>query len=327
MNRLTRICALTAAVALACSAGFAQGSGSAIPGPRPQVSKKPRKPWAHAGAVAAVDGVKITEAEYRSMLNRIVRPWHPPAVRKQAGEHVIKELIGLKLIDAYVTANRDKAFDKQVDEAMANIEKQARSAGHIREGQTLAQALSAVGSTVDGFRARVGRDLTVKKVLENKVTDETVRAEYDKDPGALDEVRASHILLLTQGKSDEKKAEALKKIKEMLVKVKAGEDFAALARQYSDCSSKAKGGDLDFFPREKNVPPFSKAAFAMKIGEISDIVETKYGYHIIKVTDRRSNKFEAAKDQLRRRLVQTAIDALIDGLRDKAKVEIDPNLP
>ena len=101
-----------------------------------------------------------------------------------------------------------------------------------------------------------------------------------------EQVRASHILLKTEGKDD---AAVKKQAEELLAKVKAGADFAELAKKYSeDEASKAKGGDLDFFRKGQMVPEFDKAAFAMKPGEISDLVKTQFGYHIIKVVDKKA---------------------------------------
>jgi len=101
-----------------------------------------------------------------------------------------------------------------------------------------------------------------------------------------EQVRASHILLKTEGKDD---AAVKKQAEELLAKAKAGADFAQLATKYSeDDSSKVKGGDLDFFPKGQMVPEFDKTAFSMKPGEISDLVKTQYGYHIIKLTDKKT---------------------------------------
>jgi peptidyl-prolyl cis-trans isomerase D len=100
-----------------------------------------------------------------------------------------------------------------------------------------------------------------------------------------EQVRASHILLKTEGKDE---AEVKKQAEDLLAKAKAGADFAKLATEYSeDDSSKVKGGDLDFFGKGRMVPEFDKVAFSMKPGEISDLVKSQFGYHIIKVTDKK----------------------------------------
>jgi len=100
-----------------------------------------------------------------------------------------------------------------------------------------------------------------------------------------EQVRASHILLKTEGKDD---ATVKKQAEDLLAQVKKGADFAELASKYSeDDASKVKGGDLDFFSKGTMVPEFDKAAFSMKVGDISDLVKSQFGYHIIKVTDKK----------------------------------------
>ncbi|MBI9074705.1 MAG: peptidyl-prolyl cis-trans isomerase [Desulfatibacillum sp.] len=126
-----------------------------------------------------------------------------------------------------------------------------------------------------------------------KVTKEDIRKHYDDNLDRLyskpAEVRASHILFDTRNAKTPEEKEAIKKqAQETLVLARApGADFAALAAKYSACPSKDKGGDLDFFTRDRMVPPFANAAFALDVGQISGLVETQFGFHIIKVTDKK----------------------------------------
>ncbi len=104
-----------------------------------------------------------------------------------------------------------------------------------------------------------------------------------------EQVRASHILVKVapQATREEKDA-AREKIKEILEQAKAGKDFAALAKAYSECPSGEKGGDLGYFGRNEMVQPFEDVAFTLPVGVVSDVVETRFGYHLIKVTDKKS---------------------------------------
>src|SRR5205823_9773265 len=100
-----------------------------------------------------------------------------------------------------------------------------------------------------------------------------------------EQVRASHILLKTEGKDD---AAVKAKAEDILKQAKSGADFGELAKKYSEDDSNAKnGGDLDFFGKGRMVPEFDRVAFAMEPGQISDLVKTEYGYHIIKLTDKK----------------------------------------
>jgi len=109
-----------------------------------------------------------------------------------------------------------------------------------------------------------------------------------KEEPVPDKIHAAHILLMYKGSMrapediTRTKEEALQEIQKILDKVKAGGDFAELAQHYSDCPSSSKGGDLNEFGRGVMAKPFEDAAFKLKIGEMSDIVETPFGYHIIK---------------------------------------------
>jgi peptidyl-prolyl cis-trans isomerase D len=120
------------------------------------------------------------------------------------------------------------------------------------------------------------------------VTTQELQARYQQNASMYstpEQVRASHILLKTEGKD---KAEVRKQAEQVLAKVKAGGDFAALAKQYSEDTSKDQGGDLDYFGRGRMVKPFEDAAWALEVGQTSGIVESEFGFHIIKLTDKKA---------------------------------------
>ncbi|MHC4673877.1 MAG: peptidylprolyl isomerase [Planctomycetota bacterium] len=160
-----------------------------------------------------------------------------------------------------------------------------------------------------------------------KISEEEISEYYQKNLEKLykksDMVKASHILIDTRKtKTDEEKAEARKKAEGILADAKKeGADFAALAKQHSSCPSKQRGGELDPFPRKgKMVEPFAAAAFALKVGEISDIVETRFGYHIIKVTEKKKAKtipLAEAKNSISKTLSQNKIQTLMKDHMDK----------
>ena len=112
-------------------------------------------------------------------------------------------------------------------------------------------------------------------------------------------------------------------------KLVAGGDFAELAKQFSDCPSSSRGGDLGYFSRGKMVKPFEDAAFALKIGEMSNVVETKFGYHVIKVTDKKPEsvtEFDKEKEKLsnylKREKIQKAVEEYVAKLKQTAKIDI-----
>ena len=130
------------------------------------------------------------------------------------------------------------------------------------------------------------------------------RQRYQVD----ESIRASHILLMTQDKSDDEKAALKQKAEEVLKELQAGADFAALANEHSDDTGTVdKGGDLGWVVRGQMVPNFEKASFALAAGELSEVISTEYGYHVIKVHERqgaRVRPLEEVREEVRQELVQ-----------------------
>ncbi|BBK34483.1 peptidyl-prolyl cis-trans isomerase C [Stella humosa] len=166
---------------------------------------------------------------------------------------------------------------------------------------------------------RVIERVYLTRVVEKAVTEEKLKAKYAefvKTQPVGEEVKASHILL-------EKEDDA----KRLTAELEKGGDFARAAREKSiDPSGRENGGDLGFFQKEQMVPEFSAAAFAMKKGETTKMpVKSQFGWHIIRVTDRRqmaAPTFEAAREELSSELTREAVDAHVKGLREGAKVEL-----
>lgn len=149
-----------------------------------------------------------------------------------------------------------------------------------------------------------------------QVAPEDVKRRYDEDLqqySTPEQVRASHILLKTEGKDD---AVVKKHAEELLAKAKGGADFAKLASENTEEEAgKTRGGDLDFFGKGQMVPEFEKAAFALQPGQISDLVKTQFGYHIITVTDRRAATTRPLEQ------VRTQIEETIKSERAQAEAQ------
>jgi peptidyl-prolyl cis-trans isomerase D len=172
----------------------------------------------------------------------------------------------------------------------------------------------------------------VEKVRETvKVTDADIDAFYKQNLQQYqtpEEVRASHILFKTEGKTE---ADVQAKADEVLKRAKAGEDFAALAKQYSeDESNSATGGDLNYFPRGAMVGEFENAAFSMKTGEISDLVKTSFGFHIIKKVDHKQATTRPVgevrselEEQLKWQKAQAEAETLAKSLEQQIKSAAD----
>jgi peptidyl-prolyl cis-trans isomerase C len=215
---------------------------------------------------------------------------------------VLQRLIQVQLLVARAT-DADKASGQQA----ATLRFDA-----LRTNSTSPEAftrqLKAMGTTAEELRRKMVQESTAEAVLERdlsiSVKDDAVKKFYDDNPSKFEQpemVRASHILLKTRDDSgaelsDDKKAEKHKLAEELLKRARAGEDFAKLAEQYSeDPGSKDRGGEYTF-PRGQMVPEFEAAAFSLKTNEVSDIVTTQFGYHIIKLLEKiPAHKIEFAK--------------------------------
>jgi len=184
----------------------------------------------------------------------------------------------------------------------------------------------------------LAQELLKQELAKISITDEDLKAYYkaNEDTFKVPEmVKARHILI-SAGKSagaDEKK-KAMEKAEELLKRIKAGEDFAKLAAEFSDDKgSKEKGGDLGSFGRGRMVKPFEEAVFALKPGEVSGLVETQFGFHIIKVEEKTAagiEPFEQAKGKVRNRLMDEMAKekskTFIENVMKEAKSEIHPEL-
>jgi len=173
--------------------------------------------------------------------------------------------------------------------------------------------------------------------IRSKVRNDDVllRAYYEKHKADFETVKASHILIrmqgspigLTPGQKDLTEDEALAKAKEIRQKIVDGTPFADLARSESnDMGTSAKGGDLGFLSHGQAVPSFEEALFALKEGELSQPVKTTYGYHLIQVMEKKPSKtFEELRPELQKRLEQEASRNLLNELKAKTKIVIDPS--
>lgn len=173
---------------------------------------------------------------------------------------------------------------------------------------------------VTEYEDRVLSDTLIRRRVADRVTEEALRARYDahiEGLAARSEVWARHILLDSEAVA-----------REIIAALDAGADFAALARERSMGPTAEQGGDLDYFTRDNMVAGFATAAFALEIGQYSpDPVQTEFGWHVIKVEDRRAEgaaSFEEMQDDLRESVTRELLDELLRDLRGRAEIELYP---
>ena len=245
----------------------------------------------------------------------------------------LDKLIGIQLLYQASIKAGNKVDDKQVDEKFAEFKKRfpneeafkkAMDEWHVKEPDMKAELKK--GMVTEAFVVKHFVDKTT-------VPEEKVKAYYDSHPEFFkqpEKVKASHILIKVKPDATEaEKAEAMKKVKAVQEKLKKGDDFAEVAKASSEGPSAAKGGDLGYFGRGQMVKPFEDVAFSLEPGKVSDVVKTQFGYHLIKVADKKPEStvpFDTVKPRLEQYLkqeeVQKEIKKYIDNLRKEAKVEI-----
>ena len=216
--------------------------------------------------------------------------------------------------------------DKSFEELKANIDKDA----------DYKKKLADIGIDDTYLRQEQEQSLTMQKYKENfdkniKITDEEMKKYYEdhKKDYYKDEVKVSRILISTldaNGKevSNAKKKDAKNKAEEVLKKAKSGDEFSQLAKEYSDDKNSAtQGGDLGYISKGQMSKSFEDAAFSLKPGEISNVIETEEGYNIIKVYDKIDKQltFDEVKDQIKSTLTENKYMDSIKEISKKAKVE------
>jgi peptidyl-prolyl cis-trans isomerase C len=225
-----------------------------------------------------------------------------------------------------------KVTDAEINEEMKKLKDQYGSEANFTA------ALNASNVTPATLKAQIERTLLIQKYIETQfssrvtVTDQEIRAAYDRNRDSFrqpEQVKASHILVKIDPADAKKKAEARKKIDDVKAKVAQKQDFESLARTYSEDPSGSKGGDIGYVARGQVLKSFEDALFALKTGEVSDVVETPLGFHLIKATDRKAETvipFETLKDQLAKALKQEKgqqeATASIGKVREATKVTI-----
>jgi peptidyl-prolyl cis-trans isomerase C len=290
------------------------------------------------GKVAVVNGTVIPRAEFDRGMERAYgefastgRPLNAsqlPEVKKG----VIESLINQELLYQESQNKSIKVEDKKIDAEMDALKKRFPSE---KEYNT---ALAKMNLSEAEIKSQITKGMAIQQFIETKfvqkitVSDDETKAHYNnnlkmfKQP---EQVRAMHILIMVAPQAtEEQKAAARKKLHECQKKLGKGEDFEALAKEHSEGPSGAKGGDLGYFSRGQMVPSFEEVAFALKSGEVSDIVETRFGYHLIKVVDKKPGStmsYEEVKDNLKQYMkqqkIQEQVKLYIEKLEKKAKVE------
>lgn len=245
--------------------------------------------FAKKETAASVNGEKISKEELYQKMTHLY------------GKDTLESLITNKLIELESEKQKIKVTGTEIDEELTKLQ------NSYGGEDAFASALQQNNVSIDQVRDDIEHYLLAEKMIEPsiKITEEEMKTYFEQNKDSFDQkeqVKASHILVKDEA--------AAKKVKEELDN---GKDFAELAKKYStDKSNAAAGGDLGYFGKGEMAEEFEKAAFSLKVDEISEPVKTEFGYHIIKVSDKKAAKaakYEDHKKEIKEKLMDEKIQA------------------
>ena len=312
-------------------------STSAAPAaPAPPAGPKPM-PAQIPTVLARVNGEAIEKWEFDNAVKSVEQRAGGPVPAERRDEilrGVLDQLVTLHLLAQESKGRHIEVSDADIDGQIARIKQ------NYPNEEAFTKDVAAQGMTIAMLKSQTRQRMLAQKLVESpdvtggiQVPDPDVDAFYKQNPDRFkqpESVHASHILIgLPQNATVQQKTQARAAAQDTLTKIKAGGDFAVLARERSNDSSGQNGGDLGFIPRGQTVAPFEEAAFKLKPGAVSGIVETQFGFHIIKVHERRAARtvpFAEVSGQIKQFLEQQQkeqkLQQFVEGAKSKAKIQM-----
>ena len=304
-------------------------------------STQPEKPLPPVtgkdGMIAKVNGVGIALALFQSKYDRFTKTFKsrkrqvPNRIAKRYRESVVKRMVEDELVNQEAKSKKIKVSDKDLNKEFEDYKKM------FKDEKRFQRYLKTANLTTSQVKENLTKSITLKLLMKSlgvaQVSEADIKSYYDKHKSKYkvkEQVRASHILLKVKKDAKPEEIESVrKKADELAKQAKAGADFAKLAQENSEGPTKKRGGDLNFFTRGRMVKEFDSAAFAMKVGEVSSPVKTRFGWHVIKVTDKTKahlRKLDEVKDNIQRMLEnranRKARSNLLTQLKENAKIEM-----
>jgi peptidyl-prolyl cis-trans isomerase C len=288
--------------------------------------------------VARVNGKAILGRDLEALVNRELSSIGNPEwknlredYRGQLTLSLLNVLINSKLLFQKAVSSGIKATDSEVQAEFQKIAKTFASDAEMNS------ALASQNTDRAGLEKSLYENLMMSKIVDENVnkkitvTQEDLAKYYSSNPKEFqhpDIVRTSHILIQVAGDAPEQDAKAKERAEAILARIKKGEDFAKLAKENSVDSSASRGGDIGFASREALDAEYSEVAFSLPVGG-TKLVKSQYGYHIIKVTDKKEagvSTLEEAKagltEFLKKEKSQTDLNKLVNELRNQANIDI-----
>ncbi|MFT7621731.1 MAG: peptidyl-prolyl cis-trans isomerase C [Myxococcota bacterium] len=311
---------------------------TAKPGPDAKAAADAPPEERVTGPVALVNGNAISAELYYAEVDKITRRSAkiPPERMNRIKENILKRLIEKQLIKNAVAKSEIKVPDaeiaKEFEQYKTRFRTEEQFQNYLRHGKV----------TIESIKQRISEKKELERLLEKTgklaVTDADVQEFYNKNERFYQEregVKARHVLIkVAENAPKDQEDKASAKVKEVQAALKAGTDFAEVAKKFSEGPSAPKGGDLGFFGRGQMVKPFEEKAFAMKPNEVSDPIRTRFGYHIINVLEKREARKktleevkETISESLRNKKFFQERRALLNQLKTDAKIERKIDIP
>jgi parvulin-like peptidyl-prolyl isomerase len=280
-----------------------------------------------AGDLVIVNGRAITEDDFvhaykkTTLAERIASA--TAEQQKAYLNHVLNVLIEDSLVSEFLDRQKVTVDEKKVDEHIDQLRKQLET-----RGQTLEAFLAQKKIDEKQMRSDIRTFHRWLAYVDSQATEKALKNYFEANRAAYDgsTVRASHILRKVEpSATKEVKEAARKEIEQIRAKIAGGQSFAEAAKQHSDCPSKAEGGNLDFFPRRgRMVEPFAATAFTLELNQVSEPVETQFGWHLILVTEKKAGKptkFEDASEEVKSDYADDLRKTLLTKLRGQAEIK------
>ena len=301
-----------------------------------------------SNVIVTVNGTAITRGQLAEQVQPIIdyreamQQKTTPSLREQYESQMLDNLITELLFDEQIKANNIEVTEQDVDNYITDMIKTSDPNMTLEDFKA---QMEARGTDFNQLKKTMQKRLMMTKLLEINypgelgISEEDARKFYDENPRFFQKpemVRASHILIVPDGtdpnKIEQAKEAAKQKAQNILEQIRKGADFAEMAKAYSDCPSASRGGALGFNHKGQWIPAFSNAAFSLEIGQVSDVVESSRGFHIIKSTghqDASVVSFDEAKNNimkvLQSRKEQSLVPKLIEKLKEEAEIVYPPD--
>lgn len=310
----------------------------AVSASEPKAATEQGQAATEQGKAAEVNGAVITREDFDNELNSFrQRMMQQGRVLPEAELGGIRKEVLNQLIDRILLFQDSKTRGIAIENSAVQAEL-SKLKGRFPNEDAFKNALAASNTTEADLTEKITEGLAIRQLIDTHiapnttVTDKEAQSFYEENPDLFaqdEQVKASHILIkLDPAADDVQKAKAKKEIEDLQKKLKEGAEFAQLAKEHSQGPSGPKGGDLGFFSRGQMVKPFENVAFELKVGEVSEIVETRFGYHLILVTEKKPTSvvpFKEAEGKIREHLKQKKLEqevvTYLQALRQKAKIE------